>query len=195
MDAGLGVRNTQLWACGKAEHTDEIRENMSTQKQARIHWKMGRNYSKRILNYIFYKWFCFANMRRHKRGHMPRQKRDWYISTRTGHLHIRAKGGENLGPPADKRRRDAACVIREAASLHLLCVLYTTAQTCKGPQDCVDAPFGAGPGRLDAYEGGQPHVACAGYALSGAAKGGGRMRRTGQNPIRRRLPPSAMRKP
>lgn len=45
MDAGLGVRNTQLWACGKAEHTDEIRENMSTQKQARIHWKMGRNYS------------------------------------------------------------------------------------------------------------------------------------------------------
>ena len=100
-----------------------------------------------------------------------------------------------MGPPADKRRRDAACVIQEAAILHLLCVLYTTAQTCKGPQDCVDAPFGAGPGRLDAYEGGQPHVACAGYALSGAAKGGGRMRRTGQNPIRRRLPPSAMRKP
>ena len=98
MDAGLGVRNTQLWACGKAEHTDEIRENMSTQKQARIHWKMGRNYSKRILNYIFYKWFCFANMRRHKRGHMPRQKRDWYISTRTGHLHYTGQGRRKIGP-------------------------------------------------------------------------------------------------
>ena len=96
MDAGLGVRNTQLWACGKAEHTDEIRENMSTQKQAHIHWKMGRNYSKRILNYIFYKWFCFANMRRHKRGHMPRQKRDWYISTRTGHLHYTGQGRRKI---------------------------------------------------------------------------------------------------
>ena len=49
-----------------------------------------------------------------------------YAAAKAGLVHLHAdrasplygpREKKNLGPPADKRRRDAACVIREAASL------------------------------------------------------------------------------